>query len=176
MNEAASARLNVLFGRRSIRSFRPCTVDEAQVRQLLEVAMSAPSAVAKDPWRFVIVRDPRTLQQLGAELSNGAMLPEAGLGIVVCGDLDAAHDRQLSYLLQDCAAAVQNLLLAAHALSLGACWLGIHPREGRVRKVAEILGIPDPVLPVACIAVGLPGESKAPRTRYNESYVHRERW
>jgi nitroreductase len=176
MNAAPDAKLDVIFGRRSIRSFRPGTVADAQVTTLLKAAMSAPSAVAKDPWRFVVVRDPGTLDGLGAVLSNGAMLPEAGLGIIVCGDVTIAHDQQLSYLLQDCAAAVENLLLAANALGLGACWLGIHPREARIRKVSEILAIPSPVIPVACLAVGLPGESKEPRTRYSEAFIHRESW
>jgi len=176
MNEDSDTKLEVIFGRRSIRSFRAGTVTDAQVKTLLDAAMSAPSAVGKDPWRFVVIRNPETLDRLGAELSNGAMLPEAGLGIVVCGDIEAAHDRQLSYLLQDCAAAIENLLLAAHAMDLGACWLGVHPREGRIRKVCEILGIPSPVIPVACLAVGLPGESKEPRTRYSETFVRREGW
>ena len=176
MTHSTDADLRMILGRRSIRSFRPGSVTNEQVTQLLEAAMSAPSAVGKDPWRFVVVRDSETLKRLGAELSNGAMLPEAGLGIVVCGDLDAAHDHQLSYMLQDCAAAIQNLLLATHALQLGACWLGIHPRETRIQQVRRILGIPHPAIPVACLAIGLPGESKAPRTRYNEAFIHRERW
>jgi nitroreductase len=176
MSGTSNPQLGVIVGRRSIRSFQPGTVTDGQLKTLLEVAMAAPSAVAKDPWRFIVVRNIRTLERLGAELSNGEMLPEAGLGIVVCGDLNAAHDRQLSYLLQDCAAAIENLLLAAHGLGLGACWLGIHPREGRIRRVSEILGIPDPVIPVACLAVGTPGESKEARTRYNEAFVHQESW
>lgn len=176
MNGSADSPLHWIFGRRSIRVFRPGTVDDAQVRRLLEAAMAAPSAVAKDPWRFVVVRDRATLARLARVLSNGEMLLAAGLGIVVCGDLDAAHDRQLSYLLQDCSAAIENLLLAAHALGLGACWLGVHPREHRIRHVREVLGLPASVVPVACIAVGHPGERKEPRTRFNPAYVHHERW
>lgn len=176
MNLPADSPLHWIFGRRSIRVFRPGLVDDAQVRHLLEAAMAAPSAVAKDPWRFVVVRDRATLARLAEVLSNGEMLLAAGLGIVVCGDLDAAHDRQLSYLLQDCSAAIENLLLAAHALGLGACWLGVHPREHRLRHVREVLGLPASVVPVACIAVGHPGERKEPRTRFNPAYVHHERW
>src|SRR5512143_1706974 len=93
------------------------------------------------------------------------MLGSAALGIVVCGDLEAAHDKQLSYLLQDCAAAIENLLLCAHVLGLGACWLGVHPREQRVKRLQAILGLPQQVIPVACIAIGNPAEIKEPRTR-----------
>ncbi len=176
MSFVTDSPLHWIFGRRSIRVFRPGPVSEAQVRTLLAAAMAAPSAVAKDPWRFVVVRDRATLTGLAEVLSNGEMLLAAGLGIVVCGDLEAAHDRQLSYLLQDCAAAIENLLLAAHMLGLGACWLGIHPREHRLRRVRELLALPGSVIPVACVAVGHPGETKEARTRFNPAYVHHERW
>lgn len=165
-----------IFGRRSIRVFKPGAVDDATVRRLLEAAMAAPSAVAKDPWRFVVIRDRTTLGRLAEVLSNGQMLHQAALAIVVCGDLEAAHDRQLSYLLQDCAAAIENLLLAAHALGLGACWLGIHPRAHRLRRVSELLALPASIIPVACVALGHPGEFKEPRTRYHPDYVHFEQW
>ena len=168
--------LESILGRRSIRVFAPGDVTEEQVRAMLEAAMSAPSAVAKDPWRFVIVRDAATRRQIAEVLPNGEMLATAPLGIVVCGDLDRAHDRQLSYLLQDCSAAIENLLLAAHILGLGACWLGVHPREARIKAISQLLALPRSVIPVACIAAGPPGEQKDARSRYNPDYIHLERW
>lgn len=176
MSASRRDTLNFLFGRRSIRAYAPGEVPEADVQLLLEAAMAAPSAVAKDPWRFVVVRDQRRREELARELPNGQMLPRAALGIVVCGDLAQAHDRQLSYLLQDCAAAIENLLLAAHALGYGACWLGVHPRENRVQHVSRVLGLPAGVLPVSIIAVGRPGEQKEARTRFNPAFVHQEHW
>jgi nitroreductase len=104
------------------------------------------------------------------------MLTTAPVGIVVCGDLEAAHDHQLSYLLQDCAAATENLLLAAHLLGLGACWLGVHPREDRVAHLRRLLNLPPHVVPVAGIALGHAGETKEPRTRYDPASVHTETW
>lgn len=169
-------KLGFILGRRSIRVYRAGEVNDDLVRRLLECAMAAPSAVAQDPWRFVVIRGKDTLSRIAAELPNGAMLAGAGVGIVVCGDLQAAHDRQLSYLLQDCSAAIENLLLAAHVLGLGACWLGMHPREKRVAAVKEILKLPTSVIPVAGVAIGWPGESKEPRTRFRAEYVHREKW
>jgi nitroreductase len=176
MNSGTTGNLALIFGRRSIRAYTPGDVTDSQVQSLLEAAMAAPSAVAKDPWRFVVIRDPRMLARIADALPNGKMLATAPVGIVVCGDLDAAHDRQLSYLLQDCSAAIENLLLAAHALGLGACWLGVHPREDRIRKLSQLLDLPPNVIPVASIAIGRPGEVKEPRTRYNETFVHREKW
>jgi nitroreductase len=123
MNTNVDKELGFIVGRRSIRLYSPAAVSEAAVQKLLEAAMAAPSAAAKDPWRFVVVRDRRTLTEIAAALPNGQMIAGAALGIAVCGDLQAAHDQQLSYLLQDCSAAIENLLLCAHLLGLGACWL-----------------------------------------------------
>jgi len=170
------ANLDFIFGRRSIRVYAPGEIDDATVTRLLEAAMAAPSAMTKDPWRFMVVRQPAMLAQLAAALPGGKMLPTATLAIVACGDLDVALDRQLSFLLQDCSAAIQNLLLAAHALGLGACWVGVHPSEPAVQKVKELMGLPKPVIPVAVISLGLPGEQPEARTRYNKEYVHREKW
>jgi nitroreductase len=169
-------QLNLLFARRSVRVYQQQEVSDDLVRDLLEAAMSAPSAVAKDPWEFIVVRQRETLAEIAAGLPNGGMLRQAALGIVVCGDLERAHDRQLSYLLQDCSAAIENLLLAASALGLGACWLGVHPREERVQHLRRLLRIPEHVLPITVIAIGWPAESPPPRTRYREAAVHREAW
>lgn len=168
--------LDLILGRRSIRVYRPGAVDDATVKRLLQAAMAAPSAAAKYPWHFVVVREPSTLARLAEALPNGSMLATAALGIAVCGDLELAHDRQLSYLLQDCSAATENLLLAAHGLGLGACWLGVHPREERVRRLTTILDLPGTVIPVAMIALGWPGETKAPRQTHLPERVHAERW
>ena len=176
MNTLATDPLGFIFGRRSIRVYAPGKVSDEVVTRLLEAAMAAPSAVAKDPWRFVVIRNPQKLSAIADILPNGKMLATAAVGIVVCGELAAAHDKQLSYLLQDCSAAIENLLLAAHALGLGACWLGVHPREERVKRIAQLLALPEGVIPLACISIGLPGETKEPRTRYNAAYVHYETW
>lgn len=169
-------KLELIFSRRSIRKYQTADVGDDLVRDLLEAAMAAPSAVAKDPWEFVVVRDPQMRADIAAGLPNGNMLADAPVGIVVCGDLRRAHDHQLSYLLQDCSAAIENLLLAASTLGLGACWLGVHPREERVKLICSLLRIPQDVIPVSAIAIGWPAETPEPRTRYRDESVHRETW
>lgn len=176
MSTETNDSLQYIFGRRSIRVYTPGDIDEAAVTRLLQAAMAAPSARARDPWRFVVIREKATLAKIAAALPFGKMLSTAAVGIVVCGDLDAAHDRQLSYLLQDCSAAIENLLLAAHCLGLGACWLGVHPREDRMNKLRGLLSLPASVIPVSCIAIGQPGERKEPRTRFRPALVHHEKW
>ena len=104
------------------------------------------------------------------------MLPTASLAIVVCGDQLAAFEQHISYLLQDCSAAIENLLLAAHGLGLGACWVGVHPSPEAILRVRGLLSIPETIVPVAVIAVGQPGEAPPARTRFNSDYVHVETW
>jgi nitroreductase len=100
----------------------------------------------------------------------------AELAIVVCGELEAALDRQLGFLVQDCSASVENLLLGAQAVGLGACWVGVYPSEEPMRRLKEMLSLPASVVPIAAISIGRPGEQPEPRTRYNRDYVHFEKW
>ena len=176
MSTTTDDNLGFILGRRSIRVYSPGEVSEAAVTRLLEAAMAAPSAMTKDPWRFVTVRDKQTLSKLAALHPGAAMLSAAALAIVVCGDQEAAFERQISYLLQDCSASIENLLLAAHAQGLGACWVGIHPGEPLIKRVREFLSLPASIIPVAAISLGQPGEQSAPRTRYNPDCVRREKW
>jgi nitroreductase len=176
MSSAQNPKLSFIFGRRSIRAYQDAPVSDELVGDLLAAAMAAPSACAKDPWRFVVVRNRATLEAIALALPNGKMLASAAVGIVVCGDLRAAHGGELSYLLQDCSAAIENLLLAAHALGLGACWLGVHPRQPRIEALTKILCLPDQVVPVSAVALGWPAEHKPSRTRFEPSYVHQETW
>ncbi len=168
--------LNFIFSRRSIRKFTTREVPEALLTDLLEAAMAAPSAVGKDPWHFIVLRSRGSIDQLAVHLPNGAMLHEASAALVICGDLNKAHDQQLSFLLQDLSASIENILLAANALGLGACWLGIHPREERIAAVSQQFRLPQNVIPVAGIALGWPAQEREPRTRYNAECVHWERW
>jgi len=168
--------LSPIFKRRSIRSYEPREVDDAMIRDILEAGMAAPSAVAKDPWAVIVVKDKARLARIAEGLPNGGFLADAAVGFVVVGDPGRAHDRQLSYLLQDCSSLVENMLPAASMLVLGACWLGVHPREERVAHLRNVLGIPVSNLPIAVIAAGYPAEDPAPRTRYNQRRVHWESW
>ncbi|NLF23346.1 MAG: nitroreductase family protein [Lentisphaerae bacterium] len=165
-----------ILARRSVRAFTAQPVPDATLRDLLKAAMSAPSAAARDPWHFIVVRNPVLLSRLAELLPHGTLIAHAAAGIVVCGDKQAAHRQDLSYLLQDCSAATENLLLAASMMGLGACWLGIHPNRERIAGFRERLGLPSAIIPVAAVALGFPQERPAPRTRYRTDSVHRECW
>ena len=170
-------KILTLLERRSVRVYRPGeAVGDDELRALLEAAMAAPSARACDPWRFLVVRERADLDALADLLPYGKMLRQAALGIIVCGDQAQANRQELSYLLQDCSAAVQNLLIAAHLLGLGAVWLGVHPNEDRVTGIRRLFGVPEAILPIAAISIGRPAETPAPRTRFNPDFVHDSRW
>lgn len=168
--------LNFIFSRRSIRAFTSREVPEAMLNDLLEAAMAAPSAVGKDPWHFIVLTRRDSLDLLASCLPNGKMLNQATAGLIVCGDLAQAHDQELSFLLQDLSAAIENILLAANALGLGACWLGIHPRTERIEAVSSRFHLPAGVIAVAGIALGWPAQEKEARTRFNPECIHKERW
>jgi nitroreductase len=176
MSTTGSTQMDLIFGRRSIRVYSPGEVSETAVTKLLEAAMAAPSAMTKDPWRFVLVRERPTLSQLATLHPGAAMLSSAAMAIVVCGDLEVAFERQISYLLQDCSAAIENLLLAAHTQGLGACWVGVHPGEPLIKRVKELLSLPASFVPVAIVSLGQPGEQPPSRTRFNADYIRREKW
>lgn len=167
--------LHPLFARRSVRRFTDGDVDDELVRDVLMAAMAAPSAVARDPWHFFIIREQARRDAIADALPNGQMLRRAPVGILVVGDLERAHDRQLSYLLQDCSAAIENMLLAAWMLGLGSCWMGVHPREDRMAKMRTLFELPDAWVPVSVVALGWPAERPEPRTRYREDAVHGEK-
>ena len=165
-----------LFARRSVRKYQAKPVPAALVQDILEAAMAAPSANAKDPWEIIVVQQPETLAKIAAGLPYGKMLAGAPLGFVVCGDLRRANGQCLSYLLQDCSACIENLLLALSLAGLGGVWLGVHPREDRIAHLRGLFDLPPHVVPVGVIAAGYPAETHPPRTRFTEARVHRERW
>ena len=78
--------------------------------------------------------------------------------------------------MDDCAAAIQNILLAAHALGLGAVWCGLEQREENTKVLAGRLGVPDKILPMGMIALGHPAESREPKERYEPAKLHWEKW
>lgn len=166
--------LDAILGRRSIRRFRPDPVDETRVEKLLRAAMAAPSAGNQQPWRFVVLRDRAVREELSRKSPYAAMLPGAPLGIAVCGDLSA--EKHEGFWVQDCSAAVQNLLVAAHALGLGAVWLGYYPDEERWKGAQDVLRLPKEIVPLCVIALGYPQEEKPPADRFDPAKVRTDFW
>ncbi|UDQ99073.1 nitroreductase family protein [Lentisphaerota bacterium WC36G] len=168
--------LNFIFNRQSVRQYTGQKVEDEKMDQLLHVAMAAPSARKKDPWRFIVLQDGEKLAKLQEILPNGPFLTEAANAIVVLGDLNEAWDNSLIYMIQDCSAAVQNIMLAAAKLELGSCWLGVQPKEERIKGVSEFFNLPKNIIPIAVIALGYPACETIFKSRYNNNFVHYNRW
>jgi len=166
--------LEALHTRRSIRAYTDQAVQEAVLQDLCKAGMAAPSAGNQQPWHFIVTTDKKVMHEFADFHPYAKMLLQAPAAIIVCGD-----DRNLrygDYWVQDCSAAAQNILLAAHAMGLGAVWIGIYPRKERVDKAAALFGLPEGVLPLCCISVGYPAEQKANPDRYDPDRIHRDRW
>ncbi len=164
--------VKTILSRRSIRKYTPEPVSKDDVKIMLEAAMAAPSASNLKPWHFVVVTNRRRLNKLAEAHPHGKMIAEAPLCIAVCGDLTISE----SFWVQDCSAATENLLLAATALNLGSVWLGVYPRQDRVDNIRKILKLPETVTPLNLVSIGHPAEKKEPRTQYDETKVHLQRW
>ncbi|KPK26453.1 MAG: NADH dehydrogenase [Desulfobacterales bacterium SG8_35_2] len=168
--------LHFIFNRRSVRKYESREIPAAMLNDLFEAAMAAPSAVAKDPWHFLLIRKRETLDKIVKILPNGQMLRQAPAAVIVCGDINKTHANEISYMLQDLSAAVENLLLAASALGLGACWLGMHPRPDRIDNIRRLFSLPENIIPMCGISLGWPAEHPGPRTRFNPERIHVEKW
>ena len=166
--------LGAIMTRRSIRRFTEMPVPEPLVETMLRAAMAAPSAGNQQSWRFVVVTERERLSVLAQTSPFAGPLAAAPLAIVVCGE--TADARHPGYWVQDCAAAMENLLLAAHASGLGAVWLGYHPDDRRVERLSIELDLPETVVPLGIAAIGYPDEAKPSTDRYEPVYVHRETW
>lgn len=166
--------IEAILTRRSIRSYTDEPVDARDVETILRAAMAAPSAGNQQPWHFIVSSDKVRLAEWAETTPYGSILRRAPLGITVCADTrDLRHPAMWQ---EDCAAATENALLAAHALGLGAVWLGFWPKMERVGPLREVLGLPEGVEPFSVIAVGHPAEKKPPADRYDPARVHQDRW
>ncbi|MFP4056196.1 MAG: nitroreductase family protein [Candidatus Brocadiia bacterium] len=167
--------LEFIQKRRSIRAYKKdAPVSEAQVETLLRAAMAAPSAGGEQAWAFVVIRERKTLDQVTEIHPYASMLEAAPLAILVCGDLEREKHKHM--WVQDCAAATQNLLLAAANIGLGTCWCGVHPQPEREEGLRRLCDLPKHIVPFAIVAVGVPDEQKGPADYYDPERVHDERW
>jgi nitroreductase len=153
-------------GRRSIRNFKKQNIPEETITQLIEAASYAPSAGNIQPWQFIIIRKPAIKKKLAESALNQAHVEQAPVVIVVCADekrssMGYGTRGKTLYCLQDTAAATQNILLTAHSLGLGTCWIGAFNED----EAREAVKAPEGVRPVAIIPVGVPNGNPKQRSR-----------
>ena len=167
--------IECILTRRSIRKFETGkTVSDEIIKAMLRAAMQAPSAGNQQVWNFIVVTDRKILEEIPKFHPHSQMLKEAPLAIVVCGDTNI--EKYEGYWVQDCSAAAQNILLAAHDKGLGAVWLGVHPVEEREEALKKLLLLPDGVIPLGIIAAGYAAQKIEPADRYDETKIHYNKW
>ena len=166
--------LQAISTRRSIRKFTSEPISDADVDTVLRAAMAAPSASNEHPWRFVVARERATLGRLSKTTPFAGPLAAAPLGIVVCADQKVL--RHQGFWVIDCSAAIENLLLAAHAIGLGGVWIGVHPVTAFSIAVRVAADLPRHIKPHSMIALGHPAEERPPIDRHDPEFIHLERW
>ena len=161
-----------IMTRTSIRQYTDQAISADTIETLLRVGVAAPTAVNKQPWHFVAITSKDKLKELAATNPNARMLEQAPLTIVVCGDMQKALEGEGRQLwIQDCSAATENILLAAHALGLGAVWTALYPRDDRAKGAIEALKLPDHIVPLCAIIIGYPAESPTPKDKWKPENV-----
>lgn len=179
--QAGNAAYECIMTRTSVRRYQPDrTIPADTVEMLLRAAMAAPTAVNKQPWQYVVVDNRADLDSLAASLPYAKMLSTASIAVVPCVDLGAVIDGETAergFWIQDVSASTENLLLAAHALSLGAVWTGVYPDTERVALVQKALGMPESIVPLCVVPVGYPeGGVPAPKDKWKPEKVHYNKW
>ena len=160
----------------SVRKFTGEKISDEQIKTLLQCAMAAPTAINKQPWAFIVVNDEAILAQLGQEFPYSRCNQKPAIAIVPCGDLQKAIPGMEGFWINDVSAATENILLAAHAMGLGAVWTGVHPNMERVAAAQRVLNLPDHILPLCIIPVGIPAEHPEVKDKWVESNIHYNQW
>ena len=172
--DAAQTVIGNIMTRTSVRQYTDRPISADTLETLLKAGMAAPTAVNKQPWAFVVTTGRDALDSLATLQPR---LQTAAAAITVCGDMTRAIEGEgRDFWVQDCSAATENILLAAHALGLGAVWTGVYPIAERVDDVSRALALPDSVVPMCIIAVGYPVADQEPKDKWDPSKVHYQRW
>lgn len=166
--------IEAILTRRSIRKYTGEPVSDEDLHTVLRAGSYAPSAHNLQPWRFVVVRDAGKLTVIADCHRYASMLPEAGCGIIVCGDKTV--QKKVGFLVEDCSAAIQNMLLAAHGLGLGTVWCGLYPVPRLIKAISPILNLPATIIPVGLVALGHKVEDRKVSERFDPTKVHFEQW
>ncbi len=167
--------LDVLFSRRSIRRYKEGIIENETMERLVHAGMVAPSAFNQQPWEFIIIKDKKRLNQIALHHPYASMVKYAAGFILVCAEPNK-DERNLGMWCQDCSAATENILLAAHALGLGAVWIGVYPSDEYMTIFRNICDIPSDILPFSGVCVGLPSKTKPPANRFDKQMIHWNKW
>lgn len=166
--------IEAILTRRSVRKFTSTPLEKEALEDLVKSAMSAPSAYNRQPWHFIIIQDKKKLAEIAAIHPYAAMASEASAAILIAADSKIEETEGL--WVQDCSAAMQNLLLAAHAKKMGAVWVGLYPIAEHLETFQKLFNLPQEIRPFSLAILGNPNETKASEDRFKKERLHYEKW
>ena len=183
---AAVVMANIL-SRKSVRSYTADTIPAAVMENLLRASMAAPSGRNIQPWSFVVLSDTSRYDEIFGDNHNMAMFKQSAAIVVMCADTtvvrpprdnpDAPAVQQPSGIWRDDMGAVtENLLLAAEAYGLGACWTACYPYLDRMAPVKQALGLPSTVVPYSVVPIGYPAGDEQPKDKWDPARIHYGKW
>ncbi len=171
------AVIDNIMTRTSVRSYTDRQVTQEQIDTLLQAAMAAPTAGNKQPWRIVVITDHKILNDISDNFQTMTMARKASIAVVMCGDVTATFEGEgRDYWIEDVSAATENLLLAAHAMGLGAVWCGIYPLSERIAMFSSMLKLPENIVPMGCVCIGYPDADHKPKDKWKPENVRYNAW
>ena len=174
-----NSTLETIMSRKSVRSYTEQKLTDAQIETLLKAAMAAPSGINIQPWRFIVVTDQSIKEALQAD-GPQRMYSQCAALFVICGETDFVNRNGEKVpngnWTADCAAATENLLLAAESIGLGAVWTACYPFHDRMDPVAAYLNLPGNIVPYSIVPVGYPAGDEQPKDKWNPERIHYNRW
>jgi nitroreductase len=165
---------DALKTRRSIRAYTDREIKDDDIKTIINAAMMAPSAGNARPWHFIVIKDTNTLSKIKNINPYAKMADNAKAAILICGDISL--EKHPGFWVQDCSAATQNLLLAAHGLGMGSVWTGVYPIEERVKGFKELFNLPENIIPLSLSLLGYPEKIPESGSRFEEKKIHYEKW
>lgn len=174
-SNATDAALECIMTRTSVRSYTDRQVDDSTINKILRAGMAAPTAANQQPWQFVVVTEQNLKDSITNAFEYTKMVEHCSFAVVVCGDMDNLFQGDIpdgGFWVEDCSAASENMLLAAHALGVGGVWCGIYPMKDRETRLRQILNLPDHLTPLNVMAFGYPSGAVAPKDKWMPSKIH----
>lgn len=167
MSSLGKTVLETIYQRRSIRSYQEKAVEREKLVELIKLAMAAPSASNSQPLEFIVVTDEAKLSQIREKMRMAKFKVPAAI-LVLGNPQKATNAAGKRFWVQDGSAAIENMLIGAVAMGLGACWVGIHPMPPFEREIRKVFNLPDHVHPLSFVMIGYPAEQPEARTQFDE--------
>lgn len=168
-----------IMSRASVRKYKPETVSDSIITEVLKAGMAAPTAANQQAWHFVVITDQALKDSITNAFQWTKIVKDCAFAVVVCGDMSRLFDgdrKDGGFWTLDCSAASENMLLAAHALGLGGVWCGIYPEEDRMKKLSSILNLPPDLRPLNVLSFGYPATAVAPKQKWDPGKVSYNRF